>query len=359
MQEFIREFILLHLQNKIMVPKKFLYVGAFFEGSTVNHRYNDFLDIFTYISFFNTNNYFPLFKRSYASLWRKFGFGPPFNKLVKDLLLKIEIFQPNIIFFDKSLYFPCELLTVLKKSGVYLIHFSNDDQLNPKNQTKNYIKSIPVYDLHITTKSYNVDELYSLKAKKVEFVNNSTSKSFLYPIKVTNDDKIKFGSQVGFIGTYEAQRAESLLFLANNGIKIRIWGSGWKNSKITKHPSLIIEDGPLWGENYLKVICTTDININFLRKENRDLQTTRSIEIPACKGFMISEYSMEHEKLFRDNEEAVYFKNNLELLNKINYYINNKNKISEIASNGYNRCINSNYYYSEIFYNLFKKYNLC
>ena len=115
----------------------------------------------------------------------------------------------------------------------------------------------------------------------------------------------------------------------------------------------------MWGENYLKVICSTDININFLRKENRDLQTTRSIEIPACKGFMISEYSIEHEYLFRDNEEAVYFKNNLELLNKINYYYKNKDKINEIATNGYNRCINSNYFYSGIFYNLFKKYNLC
>ena len=341
-----------------MKKKKLLYVGAFFEGSTVNHRYSDLNDIFEKVDFFNTNIYFPLFRRSYASIWKRLGFGIPFYRMLQDLLIKIKTFQPEIIFFDKSLYLPKDFFLFLIKKKIFLIHFSNDDQLNPNNQTRKYIDSIPLYNLHITTKSYNIEELMFLNAKRVEFINNATSKKYVYPLKVSNDDKIKFGSKVGFIGTFERQRAESLLFLAKNGIKIRIWGFGWKNNSDIKHPNLIIEDSPLWGDDYLKVLCSTDINLNFLRKENRDLQTTRSIEIPASCSFMISEYSTEHEKLFKGNYEAVYFKDNTDLLNKVKFYLKNSEEIKRIARNGYKRCLDSKYFYAEVFKEIFNKFNL-
>lgn len=353
--EFILEFTLQPLQNSIMKQKNFLYVGSFFEGSTVNHRYRDLAHIFENIDYFNTNDFFPLFRRSLASIWKRLGFGPPYHKMLHQLSIKIDKFNPEIIFFDKCLYIPKWFFLNLKKKGIYLIHFSNDDQLNPSNQTQNYICSIPLYNLHITTKSYNVEELNLLNATSVKFINNATSNHYIYPIKISNTDKINYGSQVGFIGTYEFQRAESLLFLAKNGVKIRIWGSGWKGKSSIKHPNLIIEDKPLWGEDYLKVLCSTDINLNFLRKENRDLQTTRSIEIPASGAFMLAEYSSEHEKLFENNQEAVYFKDNLDLLGKVRFYLQNPKEIKRIALNGYIRCIDSNYFYKDAFNQLFHK----
>lgn len=336
-----------------MIKKKLLYVGAFFEGSTVNHRYCDINEIIDKVDYFNTNDYFPLFRRSFSSIWKRLGFGLPYYKMLQALTLKVNTFNPEIIFFDKSLYLPTHFLHSLAQRNIYLIHFSNDDQLNPKNQTRNYIDSISLYNLHITTKSYNVKELIKLNAKKVQFINNATSKTFIHPIEISNSDKIKYGAKVGFIGTYEYQRAESLLFLAQNGIIIRIWGLGWKKKSHINHSNLIIENYPLWGDEYLKVLCSTDINLNFLRKENRDLQTTRSIEIPATASFMLAEYSIEHEKLFKDNHEAVYFKDNRDLLNKVKYYLSNTEAINNISINGYKRCIDSKYFYRDVFKDLF------
>lgn len=335
-----------------------MYVGAFFEGSTVNHRYSDFSEIFCEIDLVNTNNYFPLFKRGLISVWRKLGFGPPFSKLYNHVFRKIDEFNPEIIFFDKSLYLPPRLLFYLKNKGIFLIHFSNDDQLNSNNQTKFYIKSISLYDLHITTKSYNVAELLQLKAKKAIFVNNCTSRHFFYPIKLSKADKKEFGADVGFIGTWEKERAQSLFFLAENGLTIRIWGSGWLRKSELNHPNLIIEKKVLWGIDYLKAICSTKININFLRKENRDLQTTRSIEIPACAAFMIAEFSNEHTNLFEENTEAVFFKTNYELLEKVKYYLINETLRETISKNSYDRCIKSNYFYSQLYRNMFQR-ELC
>ena len=63
----------------------------------------------------------------------------------------------------------------------------------------------------------------------------------------------------------------------------------------------------------------------FLRKKNRDLHTTRSLEIPSVGTFMIAERTVEHSTLFKEDVEAV-FNNNIELLNKVNYYLNNDDK---------------------------------
>ena len=94
---------------------------------------------------------------------------------------------------------------------------------------------------------------------------------------------------------------------------------------------------------FTKGIVASKINLGFLRKANRDLQTDRSIEIPACGGFMLSERTVEHERLFLDKEEAVFFDNKEDLLKKIEYFLANDDQRKKIALAGYNKCISANY----------------
>ncbi|NEP54763.1 MAG: glycosyltransferase family 1 protein, partial [Moorea sp. SIO3C2] len=151
-----------------------------------------------------------------------------------------------------------------------------------------------------------------------------------------------WGAKVSFVGTFEKDRAKQLLFLAENGIKVRVWGQYWQDWQ-SKHPNLLIEGKGVFNEEYIKVLNSTQINLNFLRKANRDEHTSRSLEIPACKAFMLAERTDEHLHLFEEGKEAEFFDSQRELLNKAKYYLNHGEKRKCIAEAGLNRCITSGY----------------
>jgi spore maturation protein CgeB len=86
-----------------------------------------------------------------------------------------------------------------------------------------------------------------------------------------------------------------------------------------------------------------EIALHFLRKGNRDLQDSRTFEIPACRVFMLAEYSEVHAALFEENKEAVFFRTKEELLQKVIYYKSESARRAAIAEAGYQRCFSGGY----------------
>ena len=110
--------------------------------------------------------------------------------------------------------------------------------------------------------------------------------------------------------------------MAKAGIKVVVWGDGWERIKDC-YQNIDYRGNSIYDDEYVKVINSMDINLAFLRKRNRDLQTTRSIEIPACGAFMLAEYTDEHEMLFKEGVEAEFFSSDQELIQKAKYYLKN------------------------------------
>ena len=223
-----------------------------------------------------------------------------------------------------------------------LVAYSPDNMALRHCNSVNYLRSIALYDLHVTTKSRNVRELAALGAREVVFVDNAYDRRTHRPWQLDDEERVRLGADVGFIGTFEGDRARCMLRLAREGLRVRVWGIRWRRF-LRSHPNLIVEYKPLLGDDYAKGICATRINLGFLRRRNRDVQTTRSVEIPACGGFMLAERSEEHLRLFREGVEAEYFGSFEELLGKCRYYLEHEDERARIARAGRQRCLDDGY----------------
>ena len=293
------------------------------------------------------------FTNKYISKIRNvlFRLGVPIDVFTDKTTLKLilnnkKLNECNFLWLDKILDLDGADLKVIKnhkKNGI-IVGFSPDDMNGRHNQTQQFLRALPNYDLYVTTKSYNTSELKDRGVKNVYYMENGYCSDEFYQVQTSCDDELLFGGDIGFIGTYEKERADSMMYLVNNGLKVRIWGAGWEKFK-SKHPNLRIENNILTHKNFSIACNAFKINLGFLRKSNRDLQTTRSIEIPGAGGFMLAERTVEHMRLFNEGEEAEFFDSNEELLHKCKYYLKNDNKRKFIAKNGQKKCIDLKYNY--------------
>ncbi len=225
-------------------------------------------------------------------------------------------------------------------SRVRILWYSEDDMMNPAHRSRWLDRAIPYFDLWVTTKSFNAEaaEMPSRGAKKVLFVNNSFDAKVHRPVAVSPEQRRQFGAPVSFIGTFEEPRANSLLALAQAGMTVRVWGNGWGHW-VNQEQNLRIENRPVYNDDFARVIAASDINLGFLRKGNRDLQTCRSIEIPACAGFMIHERNSEMTALLCEDREAVYWSTNTELVSVCQNWSGKDDARKAVGQAGRNRVL--------------------
>ncbi len=285
-------------------------------------------------------------------VWHKLQLPRDKTKLNARVLQRLDQKKYDLVWVEKSLILKPITIKKIKHnhSALKIVWYSEDDMFARHNQSRYFVNALPYYDLVFTTKSYNCDphELPAMGAKKVIFVDKSYDPTFHKPLPITHEDEKKYGADVGFIGTFEDDRYQKMLFLAEKGIQVRIWGNGWKQA-INVHPNLHVENKPIYDNDYVKAICATKINLCFLRKINRDLQTDRTMEIPACGAFMLAERTNEHLRLFQENKEAAYFDitNPIALYETVKYYLQHDQERIAIARAGLQRCIDSKYSHDE------------
>jgi spore maturation protein CgeB len=274
-----------------------------------------------------------------------FGWGRNVDKLNQDFIKLAEQTKPDLIWVDKGLYLKASTLQIIKKSiNTKISHLVPDDPFGYNRKGWGiFYNAIPNYDIHFVKRPYNIYEYKQLGATKVFEYDHSFDPLVHKPMKLSKEEYEKYHVKVGFIGTCETQRANTILYLIENGIEVAIWGKYWNRYKYWNRLKPFYKGGEIHGNNYAKVLSGMDIALHFLRKANRDAQDSRTFEIPACGTFMLAEKTYKHEQFFKANEEAVFFETNEDLLQKILYYQKHDIERRKIAQGGYLRSITSGY----------------
>lgn len=251
----------------------------------------------------------------------------------------------DVIWVDNGLlFFPWTLQRIKKKfPKIKVILFSEDDLCVWHGMTLWLLVNFSKFFAIFTTKEHNISELKEHGQKNVYKVYDSYVPHLHRKISsISHSVTQEYSCDVSAIGAYEAERASSLEYLAKNGVKVFVWGMGWGKFKTNYPEYLIIKDKFLVADEYSFAINCSKININFLRKINRDTITSRTIEIPACGGFMISERTAAQNAIFPEGTDAEYFSSDHELLSKIRTYLNDESKRQLIALSGYNKVLSLN-----------------
>jgi len=274
-------------------------------------------------------------------IFNKVKFPLDTGGLNKKIIDYVHNSKPDLVFIVKGNLIRPKTLRFLKNKNIKIVSWSLDDMYAWHNRSVYYTLGLKIYDLVVTSKTYNCNknELPSLGAKVLY-----QPQSYYPEIQPYTPEcqKSEFAHDVLFVGTFEEDRFRRLLYLAETGIQVHIYG--WaKKYAISPHKNLIFHENHLYGSDFTQSFKCSKISLNFLRKKNRDLHTSRSIEIPWSGGFMLAERTQEHSDLFEEGKEAEYFSTNEELVSKIKFYLQNDELRKQIAENGHKKCITGGY----------------
>jgi hypothetical protein len=338
-----------------------LYVGALAAGGTSLQRRQAFVNLGCEVTAIDTPyGWAPWSSRGTQAaalrpsrIWwervRRRLLGPrDWSGANRQIVAWVERVPFDALWIDKGLTITAETLCQVKvrQPECRILGFSPDDMYQRHNQSPQFRRHLSLYDCFFTTKSFGVGELRALGCPRVAFQDNGFDPHTHRPLALTEAERARHGGPVGFIGSWEAARAASIVGLAAAGVPVRVWGTRWA-SQCPSHPNLRIEPRELHGFDYARTLNSFDINLCYLRKLNRDRQTTRSVEIPACGAFMLAERTEEHLALFREGVEAEFFASDEELLDKVGHYLANPEARRRIAAAGYQRCVSGRYSYQE------------
>ena len=269
----------------------------------------------------------------------KLLFGPDVIKLNEELLNIFIKSSPDIIFLNRAIFVWVHTLRKMRElKNVIIITYNNDNPFAYGKWSiwRNYLKSIQISDFNFFYRKSNLEYANSIGISGANLLLPYYVEGLHRPIKIIPD---KYKHDVVFIGHYEDDgRSDYIEYLINHRIDIHVYGTRWNElstGSIINGRNIF----PLYEKEYIAALSGAKIALAFLSKRNKDTYTRRNFEIPACGTLMISQETNELKNIYKDGEEAVFFRSKKELLEKARFYLENENIRLEIAKGGYEKCI--------------------
>lgn len=234
------------------------------------------------------------------------------------------------------------LVRKLKQVAGKVVNFNADDPYGNRDARKwnRFLRTLPDYDLVALVRPVNVEEAIGRGAKKVICVGTSADEVAHAPRPISEADRLKWSSEVGFVGTWMPERGPFFESLIKLKVPLSIWGNRWQ--KAAEWP--VIE--PHWrgpsldnADDYAKAIQCSKVCLGLVSKGNRDTATTRTFEIPYLGGLFCAERTPDHLSLYKEDEEALYWNSPEECAEKCAKAIAKPGWRNEIAAAGRLRCI--------------------
>lgn len=255
----------------------------------------------------------------------------------------------DLCYVDGGEWVTPSIISLLRSHAKKVINYNIDDPLGPRDRQrfKAYRQSLPYYDINVVIRKENVAEAYALRAKKVLLVHRSADEISHAQRKIDQMDYLAWASEVLFLGTWFPERSPFLVNLIKLGVPLTIRGANWHKAPEWKFLKNYWKGGNISGDEYAKAIQCAKVNLGLLSKENRDLHTTRSLEIPALGGLLCAQRTSEHLEMYIEGREALFWKDEEECAEMCKFALVDENRRKAIATSGHARLV-ANGHFNEI-----------
>lgn len=234
---------------------------------------------------------------------------PRIKKWVHNQLQKPHRF--DMAWVDSGELLGVDCVRLLRSAGLSTVLYNHDDPTGKRDGRRfdSLLKALPIYDVSAVVRQENILEYQSRGAKVVIPVWRSYDEVMHAPYQDIADIPTGFHSEVAFIGTWMRGegRDQFVLDLVKRGIPVSIWGQRWEKSPLWEQLKDCYCGGSLSGRDYVAAIQGAKVCLGMLSKGNRDLHTTRTMEIPYAGGVLCAERTSEHLQLYKEGVEAVFW----------------------------------------------------
>jgi len=274
--------------------------------------------------------------------------GPGTVRYNAGLVAAARRVEPHVVWVDKGVFvYPRTLSTLRTIGSPILVQHNTDDIMCGKHPFFLMRKTIPLYDVQLTTNGWNVEDLRRLGARRVYRTALGYDHRLFDGRRFSEGQLEPFRSDVLFVGHWEETTEARILALIDAGINVRVWGENWHKARHRSRLHHVVTPKALWLEDYLRALSATKIALGLLSKWNRNTAAMRTFEIPAAGAFLLAERTDEHVAAYDEGVEAEFFDDTAEMLRKVTFYLANAEKRRDIAARGHQRCLRSGYAYRD------------
>jgi spore maturation protein CgeB len=324
---------------------KMLMVGSNEEWAIENTYFN-WIKEKCKVEFFNAHGLFLeyYYQSRFNKILFRLGLSLILNKINKELLAQIVKTNPDIVFVFKGMEIFPKTLELIGSKGIFLVNYNADHPFKFTTKgsgNKNVKNSIQFYDLHFT---------YSLEIKNQlqnKFNVNSEWLPFGYYKAIKPNLEATLINELCFIGHPDKERVRIINLILTAGHRVSVHGVNWIDYTFSNSELLTINKS-IFKDDFNSEAIKYKLQLNVFRNHNYNSHNMRTFEMPALGCIMLAPYSVEHLAFFKEDKEAFFYKNDTDLLTKIEQIQNmSSTQISIIRSNAYNRSIESGYSYEK------------
>ena len=224
--------------------------------------------------------------------------------------LSLGDLSPCLIWVDSGELIGPRLLEWLSSHFVCpIILYNVDDPTGPRDALRfqNLKSAISHYSLCVFVRQETALEALALGTRRVLVVHRSYDEALHTPVQLDPGQSPK--PVASFIGTLipGEPRDQFLASLLQAGVPLRLIGDRWQRSSWWPQLQSIYQGPGRSGAAYAQALGDAAVSLGLLSHQNRDLVTTRSFETAACGGLLCAERTSEHQLLYEEGHEAVFW----------------------------------------------------